>query len=213
MRKKISGCKRHALVDTNGRGLVREPHSTSIQNRDGAGPLLQASRRSIPLIEGILADSQFASERVAKATVIAIEISRKNPDQIGFAVQPRRWIVERLVGWAGRNRIGGQGSPIAKDFEVAIASARGILYAASIMLLVRRTGRTSWLSKSALSDGGDKRSTLLPGTGIIADIHLGLWFGVLAGGKHKFPNPTPYETPSCQVQPATTLQPARARDC
>ena len=43
--KKIKGRKRHALVDTEGRGLVLEPHPASVQDRDGGGPLLRASRR------------------------------------------------------------------------------------------------------------------------------------------------------------------------
>ena len=47
--KKINGRKRHALVDTDGRGLVLEPHPASIQDRDGGGPILRASRR-FPLI-------------------------------------------------------------------------------------------------------------------------------------------------------------------
>jgi transposase len=33
--KKINGRKRHALVDTDGRGLVLEPHPASVQDRDG----------------------------------------------------------------------------------------------------------------------------------------------------------------------------------
>ena len=37
-------------------------------------------------------------------TDVAVEIVRKNPDQIGFAVQPRRWVVERFFAWIGRNR-------------------------------------------------------------------------------------------------------------
>jgi transposase len=43
--------------------------------------------------------------------LIAIEIARKNPDQVGFAVNPRRWVVERFFAWIGRNR------RLAKDFE------------------------------------------------------------------------------------------------
>jgi transposase len=43
--KKLKGRKRHALVDTDGRGLLLQPHPASIQDRDGGGPLLQASRR------------------------------------------------------------------------------------------------------------------------------------------------------------------------
>jgi len=41
--KKINGRKRHALVDTDGRGLVLEPHPASIHDRDGGGPLQRAS--------------------------------------------------------------------------------------------------------------------------------------------------------------------------
>src|SRR5580693_4426127 len=42
--KKVNGRKRHALVDTDGRGLVLEPHPASVQDRDGGGPLLRASK-------------------------------------------------------------------------------------------------------------------------------------------------------------------------
>ncbi len=45
--KKVKGRKRHALVDTDGRGLVLRAHEANIQDRDGAGPVLKASRRSL----------------------------------------------------------------------------------------------------------------------------------------------------------------------
>jgi transposase len=135
--KKVKGRKRHALVDTDGRGLVIEPHSASVQDRDGGDPLLSLSRRSFPFIERVFADSGYAGEKVAKATLIAVEIVRKNADQVGFAVNPRRWVVERFFAWIGRNR------RLAKDFEATIDSARAFLYAASVMLLMRRIARTS----------------------------------------------------------------------
>ena len=116
--KKINGRKRHALVDTDGRGLVLEPHPASIQDRDGGGPLLRVSRRIFPFIQRVFADSGYAGEKVTTATLIAVEIVRKNPDQVGFAVNPRRWVVERFFAWIGRNR------RLAKDFEATIDSAR-----------------------------------------------------------------------------------------
>ena len=76
-----------------------EPHPASIQDRDGGGPLLRASRRIFPFIERVFADSGYAGEKVANATLIAIEIVRKSPDQVGFAVNPRRWVVERFFSW------------------------------------------------------------------------------------------------------------------
>jgi transposase len=135
--KKINGRKRHALVDTDGRGLVLEPHPASIQDRDGGEPLLRASRRIFPFIQRVFADSAYAGEKVAMATLIAVEIVRKNPDQVGFAVNPRRWVVERFFAWIGRNRW------LAKDFEATIESARAFLYVASVMLLVHRIARAS----------------------------------------------------------------------
>jgi transposase len=71
--KKVNGRKRHALVDTDGRGLVLEPHPASIQDRDGGGPLLRASRRIFPFIQRVFADSGYAGEKVAKATLIAVD--------------------------------------------------------------------------------------------------------------------------------------------
>lgn len=133
--KKVMGRKRHAVVDTDGRPLVLRLSPASVQDRDGAVPLLQLSRRSFPFVERVFADSAYAGERVAQATNIAIEIVRKPPDQVGFAVHPKRWVVERCFAWLNRNR------RLAKDFEGTIHSATAFLYAASVMLLTRRLAR------------------------------------------------------------------------
>jgi hypothetical protein len=49
-------------------------------------PFLQVSRRFFPFIQRVFADSGYAGEKVTTATLIAVEIVRKNPDQVGFAV-------------------------------------------------------------------------------------------------------------------------------
>jgi putative transposase len=133
--KKVLGRKRHAMVDTDGRLLVAQLHAADVQDRDGAVPLLKASRRSFPFIELAFADAAYASERVRKATSIAIEIVRKPAWQVGFCVHKRRWVVERCFAWLGRNR------RLAKEFEATNSSATAFLYAASVMLLVRRLAR------------------------------------------------------------------------
>jgi transposase len=50
---------------------------------------------------------------------------------------PKRWVVERFFAWINRNR------RLSKDFEGAIASATAFLYAASVMLLMRRLAEAS----------------------------------------------------------------------
>ena len=49
--KQIQGRKRHAMVDTDGCPLVLQCHAASVQDCDGAIPLLQAFRGSFPFVE------------------------------------------------------------------------------------------------------------------------------------------------------------------
>ena len=135
--KKIKGRKRHALVDTDGRALKLQTHSAAIQDRDGAGPLLRASRPSWPFVALGYADGGYAGPRVANASPIRIEVVRKADNQVGFVVIARRWVVERFFAWINRNR------RLAKDFEATIESVEAFLYAASAMLLIRRLARST----------------------------------------------------------------------
>ena len=134
--KKIKGRTRHAMVATDGRALTLQVHSADVQDRDGAIPLLRASRRRFAFITFAFADTAYAGPRVASATSIAIQIVRKIPGQVGFEVHPRRWVVERCFAWLHRNR------RLAKDFEASLASATALLYAASAMMLTRRLARS-----------------------------------------------------------------------
>ena len=123
------------MVDTDGRALILEPQPANIQDRDGAPLILRLSRRSFPFITKAFADMGFAGDGPANATSITIEIVKKPPDQVGFAVHPRRWVVERFFAWISRNR------RLWKDPEATLTSARAFLYAASVMLLTRRLAR------------------------------------------------------------------------
>ncbi len=96
----------------------------------------KASRKSFPFVEIAFTDSAYNSNRVAEATSISIEIVRKHPEKVGFAVHPRRWVVERFFAWIMNRRL-------AKDFEASIASAEAFLQAASVMLLTRRLARAA----------------------------------------------------------------------
>jgi transposase len=62
---------------------------------------------------------------------------RKTKGRVGFAIHARRWMVECVFAWIGRNR------GLVKDCEASIASAEAFLYTASIMLLLRRLGRST----------------------------------------------------------------------
>lgn len=134
--KKVKGRKRQALVDMDGRALVLDPQPADVQDRDGALPVLRLSRRTFPFIAKAFADAGYAGDKPATATIITVEIVRKPRDQVGFAVHPRRWVVERFFAWISRNR------RLWKDPEATLASAKAFLYAAAVMILVRRLARS-----------------------------------------------------------------------
>jgi putative transposase len=121
----------HPLCD------IIDPQPAGVQDRDGAVPVLRLSRRSFPFMTKAFADGGYAGDKPASATIIAVEIVRKPPDQVGFAVHPRRWVVERFFAWISRNR------RLWKDPEATLASARAFLYAAAVMILVRRLARST----------------------------------------------------------------------
>ena len=129
------GRDRGTTLDTDGRALKLQAHAADIQDRDGAGPMLRASRPSWPFVQLAFADAGYQGPRVASASTIRVEIVRKPEGQVGFAVHARRWVVERFFAWIDRNR------RLAKDVEATILSAETFLYAASAILLLRRLAR------------------------------------------------------------------------
>jgi putative transposase len=55
----------------------------------------------------------------------------------GFAVVPRRWVVERTFAWLGRFR------RLGKDYQFLPATSEAVIHLARIQLLVRRIAM-SW---------------------------------------------------------------------
>ena len=81
-------------------------------------------------------DRAYAGERVGTATLVAVTVVGAPQGQKGFAVHPRRWVIERTIGWLGRCR------RLARDHEVTPASALAFFVLAAAMVLVRRLARS-----------------------------------------------------------------------
>ena len=118
------------------RGVV---HSAKIQDRDGAGLILDKIRRRFLWLELIWADDGYNAWQidaaVAKVPRLRLEIVKRSDDIKGFVVLPRRWVVECTFSWFGRNR------RLAKDFENLAETLATFGTLASIQLALRRLAR------------------------------------------------------------------------
>lgn len=129
--KKLVGFKRLILVDADGRLLAACVSPVDMRDSRAAPNLLRASRQSWPFVETVWADSAYRGERVA-ATPIRVAIVTGPPNQRGFIVQKRRWVVERTIAWIARNR------RLAKDYERHASTALAFIFLAAASILMKR---------------------------------------------------------------------------
>ena len=144
--KKIKGRKRHIITDTLGLLVGAVVHAANVQDRDGAPTLLASIRRAFPWLRYVFADSAYAGAKLQAALARlgdwTLHIVKRSDTAQGFAVLPRRWVVERTLAWLNRNR------RLAKDFEATAESAMTWLFIASVKLMSRRLARTLVKSQS-----------------------------------------------------------------
>lgn len=119
--KKVKGRKRHLVVDTLGLLLAVTITAASVQDRDAAPVAVASACQKYQTLEKLFADSAYAgqcAERIEHDLSIAVDIVRRPhpngqwrdsqmplwPTKTGFAVLPKRWVVERTHAWNERCR-------------------------------------------------------------------------------------------------------------
>ena len=131
----MKGRKRHIVVDTIGLLMAVVVHAADIQDRDGAKLVLSKLLGRFPRLRLIWADGAYAGQLVDWASALGgwlIEVVKRPMDRHRFEVLPRRWVVERTLGWLGRNR------RLSKDYEELTESSEAWVHIAMIHLMLKR---------------------------------------------------------------------------
>ena len=118
-------------------------HAASVQDRDGAALLLDRRARALfPFILAIFADAGYQGARAASASAARcsgrwrLRIVRRAEASRGFAVLPKRWIVERTLAWLTRCR------RLARNLENLARTSVALIRLATIKLMARRLARS-----------------------------------------------------------------------
>lgn len=138
--KRINGRKRHIAVDTLGLVLTVIVTAASVQDRDGAFRLLALLRERFSTITLVWADGGYAGRLVSWAyqvLALTITIVKRSDDTTGFAVLPRRWVVERTFGWLMRYR------RLVRDYERRPEHHEAMVLWATVTIMTRQLARTT----------------------------------------------------------------------
>jgi putative transposase len=162
--KKLSGRKRHLLVDTQGLVLRAKVHPADIQDRAAVPLLLDGAAERFPRLEHVWVDQGYTGsgrewiERELGWTVEVVQHPPKPrgewvalgtgddprpfawrrlpPERTGFrGVLPRRWVVERTFSWFSQSR------RLSKDYERLSETSEALIYATMSRLMIRRLAR------------------------------------------------------------------------
>lgn len=96
--------------------------------------LLEGLHRFCTLLK-VWADSAYQGDLVALVREmfdVDLEIVKRKPEETGFVVQAKRWIVERSLGWYSRNR------RLSKDYEHLSEVSEVMVYIASIQVMLKQ---------------------------------------------------------------------------
>ena len=137
--KKVNGRKRHIAVDTGGLLLAVVVTIAGIQDRDAAHRLLTQLRGRFSTVSLVWADGGYAGRLVIwarKVLALTVEVVKRTDDVKGFAVLPRRWVVERTFAWISKFR------RCVRDYETLPAHHEAMVHISMIMTMSRRLART-----------------------------------------------------------------------
>ena len=131
----MTGRKRHILVDTLGLLLVVVVHAANIQESEGAKLVLRKAVGRFPRLTKVWVDQGYKPHLIEWARAVggwAVEVVAKPREQKGFAVLPKRWIVERTLACLGRSR------RLSKDYEGLPETGEAWIHLAMIHLMLKR---------------------------------------------------------------------------
>lgn len=134
--KKVSGIKRHILVDSQGLPHAIAVTTAEVTDRQGA---LQAVQRCLPnlsRVKNVLVDGGYTGKPFAQAIEQAlgatVQAAKRN-ELHTFVVIPQRWVVERSFAWLEKCR------RLYKNCERLLNTSLQFIHLAFLVLLLRRS--------------------------------------------------------------------------
>ena len=134
--KKVSGIKRHIIVDTQGFPHATAVTTADVTDRNGALEAVDRCKPNLELVDRVLVDGGYTGQPFADGVMERIEatvVVVKRNELHTFAVLPKRWIVERSLGWLDKCR------RLWKNCERKLNTSLQMIHLAFLAILLRRS--------------------------------------------------------------------------
>ena len=135
--KKVSGIKRHIVVDTLGLPHAVLVTTANVTDRKGAILMLDINAENLSCVKKFLVDAGYEGENFANGVKrllrshVEVEVVKRD-ELHKFVVLPKRWVVERTFGWLDKAR------RLWKNCERQLHNSLQILVFALISALIKR---------------------------------------------------------------------------
>jgi putative transposase len=133
--KKVKGRKRHIAVDTQGNLIDTIVHCANQHETKTLELLVQKLKEHQFRIVKIIADAGYRGEiieTIKNKYNIILEVIPRDKVKEAFAVQAKRWIVERTISWFDGSR------RLCRDFERLLENSRAMLLVFAIRLSLNK---------------------------------------------------------------------------
>jgi putative transposase len=123
------------VADTIGTMQTAVVTAADVEDRDGGVLLFLGAPDLAEKLDKLWGDRKYRGEFIKwmrEDYDIDVEVVMRAEGQEGFVVLPRRWVVERTIGWLMRYR------RLSKDYERYTEYSESMIYLASIHIMLKK---------------------------------------------------------------------------
>jgi len=134
--KKISGIKRHLVVDSQGLVHAVGLRTANVTDRAGAIQAMRDYQENLSCVQSVWVDGSYTGQPFAQAVKTrlraTVQVAKRN-QRSTFAVMPKRWVVERTFAWLEKCR------RLWKNPERKLNTSLQFVILAHLVMLLKRS--------------------------------------------------------------------------
>ena len=120
------------MTDTAGNLLAVQVHAANLHDTTSGGGVAGQAVARYPGIAGFCGDAGYRKTFEGEVGALGLKVDISERIKPGFEILPKRWVVERTLGWMTHSR------RLSKDYEILTGSAETMVRISHLHTLLKR---------------------------------------------------------------------------